>query len=250
MLDQLVTSRRRGQCAHACLAFLLLYLTAPPALAQFHAERAIDPNETILEYGSYRLSVASEGQPDACDVVLFGYHTRRPGRWTQVTDTVLRIVPHRRHTLIGHKEGYMFHAESFFPDLLRDPNIRVDLRPIAPGERTDILGLHFQGNQDRLHPRCLGVAEELLEWLERNPDVRINIIGHVNGADGRRSRAFYRKASLNRAQVMIDWLVEQGIDATRLTAMGQGAESLLFPDPVYAWQHEANRRVEIEVVGH
>lgn len=250
MLDQLAAHERWRTFALALMATSLLALIAFPADAQFHAERAIDPEETILEYGSYRLSVASEGTPEPCDVVLFGYHSRRPGRWAQLTDTVLRIVPHRQHTLIGHKPGFMFHTETFFPDLLRDPNIRVELRALSNGQRTDILGIHFQGNQDRLHPKSLGVAEELYRWLQENPSVVVNVIGHVNGADGRKSRSFYRKASERRAQVMIDWLVEKGIDPQRLQPKGRGADALLFPDPIYAWQHEANRRVEIEVIRH
>lgn len=250
MLDQLVANGRCHHIARAVLACSLLVLTAGRTEAQFQAERAIDPHETILEYGSYRLSVEAEGAPEACDIVLFGYNSRRPGRWTQLTDTVLRVVPHRRHTLIGSKAGFMFHAETFFPDLLAEPNIRVELRSIEKGQRTDILGLHFVGNQDRLHPKCFGVAEELRDWLNENPSVSLNVIGHVNGADGRKSRAFYRKASVRRAEVMIEWLVAHGIAEDRLYAQGRGADALLFPDPIYAWQHEANRRVEIEVIHH
>ena len=248
MLDQPAKRERWPHLALALFVLSLIALAATPAQAQFHAERAIDPNETVLEYGSYRFSVTADGQSDACDVVLFGYHSRRPGRWTQLTDTVLRIVPHRRHTLVGNKPGFMFHAETFFPDLLRTPNIRIDLRPLNVGQRTDILGIHFIGNQDRMHPKSLGVASELLQWLNANPSVSIDVIGHVNGADGRKSRAFYRTASIRRAKVLIDWLVQHGINANRLNAKGKGAEALLFPDPIYAWQHEANRRVEIEVV--
>ncbi|MCH1582101.1 MAG: OmpA family protein [Flavobacteriales bacterium] len=248
MLDQ---PAKREQWPHLALAMFvlsLIVLAAIPANAQFHAERAIDPNESVLEYGSYRLSVAADGQQETCDVVLFGYHSRRPGRWAQLTDTVLRIVPHRRHTLIGNKPGYMFHAETFFPDLLRTPNIQINLRPLDIGQRTDILGIHFLGNQDRMHPKSIGVAEELLQWLNANPSIAIDVIGHVNGADGRKSRTFYRSASIRRAKVLIAWLVNNGISPHRLNARGKGAEALLFPDPIYAWQHEANRRVEIEVV--
>ena len=250
MLNQLVARERENSLALSALTLFVLTLSGLSANAQFHAERAIDPNETVLEYGSYRLSVETEGQPDACDVVLFGYHSRRPGRWSHVTDTILHVVPHRRHTLIGSKAGYMFHSESFYPELLAEPIMRVELRPLDSGQRTDILGIHFIGNQDRLHPKCLGVAQELRDWLDKNPSVQLNIIGHVNGADGRKSRAFYRKASLQRAEVMIDWLVAHGIDSERLVPKGRGADALLFPDPVYAWQHEANRRVEIEVIRH
>jgi len=250
MLNQLVARGRWFSIALAFSATSALMISGLQAEAQFHAERSIDPNETILEYGSYRLSVEANGQPEACDVVLFGYHSRRPGRWSQLTDTILRIVPHRRHTLIGSRPGFMFHTESFYPDLLSHPNIRIELRALENGQRTDILGIHFIGNQDKLHPKCLGVAEELRDWLIENPTVHLNVIGHVNGADGRKSRAFYRKASQRRSEVMIEWLVNQGIAPERLTSQGRGADALLFPNPIYAWQHEANRRVEIEVIQH
>ncbi len=247
MLNQLVKKEQWRDFALVLFALSLILLSVLPSSAQFHAERSIDPSETVLEYGSYRLSVSSNGTPDACDVVLFGYHSRRPGRWSQLSDTVLRVVPHRRHTLIGNKPGCMFHTETFFPDLLHEPNIKVNLRPLEVGQRTDILGIHFLGNQNRLHPKSQGVAEELLKWMEENPTVNLDIIGHVNGAHGHRSRSFYRKASVKRASVMIHWLEDHGIEPSRLTAKGGGADALLFPDPIYAWQHEANRRVEIEV---
>lgn len=233
------------------LALLAIALGATPTTSgQFQSERAIDPTAPSLQYGRFQLSADLDGQPEPCDIVLFGYHNRRPGRFQNVTDTVLQIVPHRRHTVIGHKPGCMFHAESFWPDLLREPRIHVPLRPLENGLRTDILGIHFQGNQDRIHPKSFPVAQELVEWMQDNPTVSLRIIGHVNGADRSRSEGFYRRASLRRAESLIAWLVNQGIQEDRLEAKGHGAQALLFPDPLYAWQHEANRRVEIEVLNH
>jgi len=250
MLDQLVARQRWQNICLTLLALALLFLMSLPANAQFQAERAIDPSETLLSTGQFKFTVERQGMPSTCDVVLFGYQNRRPGRWTALSDTLLQIVPHRRHTVIGHRPGNMFHAESFWPDLLHESEIRIDLRPLAPGLRTDILGIHFQGNGERIHPRSHEVAEELLTWLQANPGVHLRIIGHANGADGRRSRAFYRKASERRAESLIAWLVRHGVEQNRLQADGRGADALLFPDPVYAWQHEANRRVEIEVLSH
>ena len=229
---------------------VLLLTTTSSAHAQFRAERAIVESKSSQDYGSFRFQVNSERQPTTCDVVLFGYHNRRPGRFASLQDTVLQIVPHRHHTLIGHKQGFMFHAESFWPDLLRERAVNIKLRPLAVGMKTDILGIHFIGNQYRIHPKSFTIADELLTWLQANPTVEINIIGHVNGADGRRSRAFYRKASVKRSKALIQWLVAKGVNPDRLHPAGYGSDALLFPDPVYAWQHEANRRVEIEVLAY
>ena len=250
MLEQLVARQRWRNLCLTLTVLALALLAALPADAQFQAERAIDPIAPSLQYGRYHLTVDCAEEPMACDIVLFGYQNRRPGRWSAVKDTLLQLDPHRRHTVVGHKQGHMFHTESFWPDLLREPEIHVSLRPLEIGLRADILGIHFIGNQERMHPKSLEVAEELLDWLLENPDVRLKVIGHVNGADGRRSKAFYRRASVRRAEVLAVWLVQHGVQADRLEVAGEGAEALLFPDPLHAWQHEANRRVEIEVLGH
>lgn len=250
MLDQLIARQRWQNVCLTLLTLSIFLLLSLPADAQFQAERAIDPNESLLKTGQFKLSVEQNGEPAACDVVLFGYQNRRPGRWNSVTDTVLQISPHRRHTIIGHKENHMFHAESFWPDLLQEHEIRIALRPLSAGLRADILGIHFQGNGERIHPKSIDVAQELLTWLSTNPSVHLRIIGHANGADERHHRSFYRKVSKRRAESLINWLVHHGLDKGRFEALGQGADALLFPDPVYAWQHDANRRVEIEILSH
>ena len=250
MLDQLIARQRWQNICLTLLTISILLLLSLPADAQFQAERAIAPIESLLETTHYKLSVHKDGQSAACDVVLFGYQNRRPGRWNAVIDTLLQISPHRRHTIIGHKTNHMFHAESFWPDLLKDQEIHVELRPLSEGLRTDILGIHFQGNGEKIHPKSIPVAKELLTWLKANPTVRLRIIGHANGADGRRSRSFYRKISKRRAESLINWLVQRGLDQKRFEAHGRGADALRFHDPVHAWQHQANRRVEIEVLFH
>jgi len=250
MLDQLLARQRWQNICLTLLTLSIFLLLSLPSDAQFQAERAINPNESLLKTDHFQLYVEHDGQPSTCDVVLFGYQNRKPGRWSSVSDTLLQISPHRRHTLIGHKPNHMFHAESFWPDLLQEKEVRIALRPLSTGLRTDILGIHFQGNGERLHPKSFDVAEELLAWLNANPSVHLRIIGHANGANHSHSRSFYKKISERRAESLIHWLVNHGLDESRFEADGRGADALLFPDPVYAWQHEANRRVEIEILSH
>ena len=82
-----------------------------------------------------------------------------------------------------------------------------------------------------------------------NPTVKIAVIGHVNGPDNNKSQKFYNKASTMRAKAVVDYLIAQGIDSERLEAKGAGNTEMLFPEPNTDWEHEANRRIEIEVVG-
>ena len=51
MLNQLPARGRYHHIAKAFSVPLLLLLIGLPAQAQFHAERAIVPEETVLEYG-------------------------------------------------------------------------------------------------------------------------------------------------------------------------------------------------------
>ena len=86
--------------------------------------------------------------------------------------------------------------------------------------------------------------------MNQNPNVKIRIIGHANGPDSeKRGPAFYKKASEKRAESVRDYLITHKIDPARLVTKGAGNAEMLYPNPKTDWETQANRRIEIEVVG-
>jgi outer membrane protein OmpA-like peptidoglycan-associated protein len=87
------------------------------------------------------------------------------------------------------------------------------------------------------------LLEKIADLLKRCPDVSLEIDGH---ADAQGSAAENRALSLRRAQSVADRLARFGVERSRLTTVGYGAEQPLAPGDTPAARAE-NRRVEFAV---
>lgn len=109
--------------------------------------------------------------------------------------------------------------------------------------RTAVLyGVNFDVDSDRLRSDAEPALLEILTALERRPDVSVTIEGHT---DSDASDEYNLDLSNRRTATVRAWLVQRGIDAGRLTAVGKG-ESEPVADNETAAGKAANRRVEIE----
>jgi outer membrane protein OmpA-like peptidoglycan-associated protein len=99
-----------------------------------------------------------------------------------------------------------------------------------------------QGKAD-LSESAKFVLHDLAKVLDKNPELRLRLEGHTS-AEG--DAAFNQKLSEARAQAAVDFLIEhEGIDASRLEAIGKGSSELKnTEDPMAA----ENRRTEFIVL--
>lgn len=87
------------------------------------------------------------------------------------------------------------------------------------------------------------VLHDLAKIMQKNPEVRLRLEGHTS-AEG--DAAFNQKLSEARAQAAVDFMVEhEGIDASRLEAVGKGSSELKNTDDPMAAE---NRRTEFIVL--
>lgn len=84
------------------------------------------------------------------------------------------------------------------------------------------------------------VLHDLVKILEKQPDVRLKIVGHTS-EEG--SPAFNQKLSEKRAKAVVDFLVARGINPDRLEYEGKGSS-----EPLEAGNNEVNRRTQIIVL--
>ena len=142
--------------------------------------------------------------------------------------------------------GYFFqdYEETF--DGEHDYEITVWLEPAQPGQKVEIPGIRFNmGTSDFANgtePRLRRVKD----FMSLNSEVRIEIQGHVH-AVGENSFSG-RRLSLARAKKVMQYLEDSGIDKSRMEAVGFGNEHMIYPEPKFTWQEQANRRVEIKVI--
>lgn len=84
------------------------------------------------------------------------------------------------------------------------------------------------------------VLHDLAKLLNKQPELKLRIVGHTS-SEG--DTSFNQKLSEARAQAAVDFLVERGVDANRLEAVGMGSSEPIDPN-----SPEANRRTEFIVI--
>jgi outer membrane protein OmpA-like peptidoglycan-associated protein len=224
------------------------------AAAQFTNEQKIDSTNAIdVEDQKIQILVTdfqTKRLMDA-DVMMKGLNPRKTLVFKDLADTTFNLRRYRQYTISVIKSGYMYYAHKFYPDEAAVHFEKVEMKPISVGLKTVIDDITFLGDETQIYHKSIPALEELLAFVNANPTVELAVIGHANGPEGadQKTDGFYRRVSEKRAEAVIDYLVQHGIDRKRLSARGMGNRAMAYPDPQTDWQLSANRRVEIEVTG-
>lgn len=154
--------------------------------------------------------------------------------------------------------GIEIYAKGFFLDskMLKMrpktiPELKIELAPAKPGAVADIEELFFVGNQAVLLPRSEAIPAKILRFMQINTHLKVEIAGHVNypNLPPVKEDTFEWDLSVRRAKLIYDYLIENGIPAEQLQYRGYGNHEMRFPNARSAQDQEANRRVEIRVLG-
>jgi flagellar motor protein MotB len=123
----------------------------------------------------------------------------------------------------------------------------IYLKKITLDSYLEIIPFYFEGNTDKLLPKSKPALSSLLLFLQKNPNVKIEIQGHANGPKRKNLKEF-RKLSENRAEAIKKYLTFEGVNKKRLKVEGFGNSMMLFPEPQTEEESELNRRVEIKII--
>lgn len=104
-----------------------------------------------------------------------------------------------------------------------------------------ILYINFDIDKSDIKPDGKEVVDQIAKALQQDASLKIAIEGHT---DNTGDTAHNKKLSDNRANAVMQFLITAGIDKSRLTAKGFGAENPLFAND--SEENKAkNRRVEL-----
>ena len=233
------------------LATALSFVTS--SRAQFVTEKTSDSTSNAEVEEQVMVLSITEGntkQLMKADVIIKGLNPRRPVIFKGISDTSFIFKNYRLYTISVIEKGYMYYAHKFWPKETTVHNERIVLQPLKVGLKTDIEDITFLGDQTDIYHKSVPALEELLEFLSLNPEVKIRVIGHANGPESEKKGAgFYKKGSEKRAEAVRDYLIQHGITADRLSTRGAGNTEMIYPNPATDWETQANRRIQIEVIG-
>lgn len=136
------------------------------------------------------------------------------------------------------------------PDTLHAP-VTIDVQELKKKGKLVLEGLSFIPGRHTLMKKSIPVLEGLLTTLLQNPEVKISVEGHICCWEGPGDAYDYdsddMQLSHNRAKAVYDYLVENGVDSTRLRYKGFGRSRPKVKE-VSPETEQVNRRVEVRLV--
>ena len=133
------------------------------------------------------------------------------------------------------------------------PPVKALQEQIKEGKANIILNnLNFEGGRHMLLPSSLPTLNEVLEVMKNNPNLQVEIRGHICCAeiteDGLDIDTGEKVLSRNRAREIYQFLINNGISSSRLSYAGMGASKKIISEEITDKDRETNRRVEFVII--
>lgn len=140
-----------------------------------------------------------------------------------VTGSFLISLPvNKNYALNVSMDGYLFHSENI--ELLsgtpEEPFLKnVGMKQLSVGETVVLKNVFFETNKYDLKDESRVELMKLHSFMQNNPAVSIEISGHTDNVGNDNDN---QTLSENRAQAIYNFLIENGIEADRLSYKGYG----------------------------
>ena len=125
-----------------------------------------------------------------------------------------------------------------------EPTVTYKGEKIRKGSIIRLDKVYFEANKFDIKSESETSLKEVYNFLLGNPTVAVEIGGHTNNIP---NDQFANDLSTNRAKSVVDWLVAQGITASRVQYKGYGKTRPIEPNTTLEGRRK-NQRVEIKVL--
>ncbi len=146
------------------------------------------------------------------------------------------------------KDGYLFYSQNInlkeIGTQIKPYEIEVLLEPIKPNSKLTLNNVFFDFDKSNLKPESFIELDKLVELLKKNSNLKVEIGGYT---DDKGDEKYNQILSQNRAETVLQYLVQKGIDKIRLTAKGYGETQPIAPNDTEE-NKAKNRRTEVKVL--
>ncbi|MCB9047121.1 MAG: OmpA family protein [Chitinophagales bacterium] len=134
-----------------------------------------------------------------------------------------------------------------------DPDNTVELTiymdEVTPRYTFSVSNIYYDYDKDALKAESVASLDSLVQFLTDNPAFTVEIYSF---ADAKGNEEYNKKLSLRRAEAVVNYLVNAGIEQNRLTAKGFGESMPAAPNTTNGKDNPAgraaNRRTELRIV--
>jgi outer membrane protein OmpA-like peptidoglycan-associated protein len=159
------------------------------------------------------------------------------------------VIPHGGNFGVATEAaGYLFNSINFnLPQFAEFQEIDTHILMVKAevGSKVVLKNIFFDTGKAELKSESVGELEKIRQLLISNASMKMQINGHT---DNTGNPAANKALSLKRAEAVVQYLVEKGVDSSRLSAKGFGAERPLVSNDDEQEGREINRRTEIEII--
>lgn len=145
------------------------------------------------------------------------------------------------------KEGMTFTSKLISVDTTAPKKIQkvdMEVKPIEMGGTYKLNNINFAKTLAELTPESYHILDELIIFLASNPNIKIAIHGHTDDVSDDASNL---KLSTDRANAVMQYLIEKNINKERLSYKGFGESKPLVPN-TNEENRAKNRRTEFVVL--
>ncbi len=147
------------------------------------------------------------------------------------------------------KQNYAFTSAYIKPkksELIAPVEIDMEMRPIEIGQQVKLNDIYFPTASAVFDKASMVILNNFIEWLEENPDVKIEIHGHTdNTGDKEKNMVLSQK----RAKAVADYLILFGINSERIVAYKGFGQTKPVATNKTEEGRAKNRRTEFVIVG-
>jgi outer membrane protein OmpA-like peptidoglycan-associated protein len=194
---------------------------------------------------SFKIRDKKTGNPVYAEVSIMGINVDNQVFFG--TDFIFDAVKSKSNSILVIAEGYFFYSNKFTLDQSENSIKVIEMERVAPGKKMELQNLKFHQGCSEFLEASMPSLKLLLDFLILNEEVKIELRGHVN-APGEECLGKIQKLSENRAKNTYLYLVENGVDKSRVTYKGLGNTEMIYLEPIDLTQETANRRVEVIIV--
>jgi peptidoglycan-associated lipoprotein len=131
-----------------------------------------------------------------------------------------RMAPETEYIFAAFKDGYLNSKQIISTnDLIDSKNFNIALRLSPTDAPVQVNNINYEFGKHDLLPESITALDSLIDLLNMNPSVVVEIMSHTDHIG---SVQFNFDLSQRRAQSVVNYLIQQGINPKRLVAKGYG----------------------------
>ncbi len=199
-----------------------------------------------VRYVTGVVSDEDSGEPLAANIALVDLENR-----ANLYDTESDPVTGRYFVVLREGEsfaafvsgkGYLFRDVVFETDGLAD-TLNIDLSPIKSGKQIVLENVYFESASYSLDQKSGEELDRVYQLLTDYPHIKVQIAGHTDNTGG---DAINKELSLQRARMVFNYLLQKGIPAVRMRAVGFADQKPRATNDTPEGR-QLNRRIEFRI---